>query len=243
MYLDVIMGERGVGYASGSGASARSVHRIDAEQVDAEPSAPQELLPTTLKWSRLWASTLDIMDDAMGLLEEDSAREEPRRQAAAAIRREAVLHGAHALSGGAPSAHAGAELAASQASKRIGRAALDETAVIQIFLAKLASAEARGSRSGLSAKLGEEYGVTSKCVRDIWKMRTWKHVTLPYWKALSQHPPAQSAWPASHPLLAAPSSTGAFTSQPLLAAQSSIAASKGQPLPSTHNLTGASWRW
>jgi len=226
-------GERGCA----DGDAARGAHRVDDG-----PSAPVQLLPTSLKWSRLSASTLDIMDEAMALLEEDSAREEPRRRAAAASRRGSVPHGALALGGGPSSACARAELAATQASKRIGRAALDEAAVIQIFLAKFASAEARGSRSDLSAKLGEEYGVTSKCVRDIWKMRTWKHVTLPYWKALSQHPPTQSAWPMSQPLLAAQSTTGASMSQPLLAGQSLIGAGMRQPLMSTQCLTGATWR-
>ena len=54
---------------------------------------------------------------------------------------------------------------------------LDESQAISIFLEK---------RSGnkdhtLSGRLAHRYGVTSKTVRDIWRMRTWKRSTEPYW--------------------------------------------------------------
>ena len=53
---------------------------------------------------------------------------------------------------------------------------LDETSVIQIFLAGHLGKRYRG----LSGKLAQKYGVTSKTVRDIWTRRTWGSVTLPY---------------------------------------------------------------
>jgi hypothetical protein len=48
------------------------------------------------------------------------------------------------------------------------RTYLDDAAVIHIFLAKRTKP---GRRSGLASALSEEYGVTSKAIRDIWKLR------------------------------------------------------------------------
>ena len=36
-------------------------------------------------------------------------------------------------------------------------------------------------RDTLSAVLAEKHGITSKAVRDVWKLRTWAWVTMPYW--------------------------------------------------------------
>ena len=58
------------------------------------------------------------------------------------------------------------------------RTYLDEAAVVQIFLAKHSNPGVRDLN--LSGRLAREYGVTSKAVRDIWNMRTWKSVTEPY---------------------------------------------------------------
>lgn len=36
-------------------------------------------------------------------------------------------------------------------------------------------------RDTLSAELAEKHGITSKAVRDVWKLRTWAWVTMPHW--------------------------------------------------------------
>ena len=38
-------------------------------------------------------------------------------------------------------------------------------------------------RSGLSKVFAERYGITMKAVRDIWNLRTWTHVTMPFWSS------------------------------------------------------------
>jgi len=49
------------------------------------------------------------------------------------------------------------------------RTYLDDAQVIHIFLAKRTIKP--GRRSGLATALSQEYGVTSKAIRDIWKLR------------------------------------------------------------------------
>ena len=61
------------------------------------------------------------------------------------------------------------------------RASLDEASVVRIFLAKHANPGAKDT--SLCRRLAHQYGVTDKAVRDIWNMRTWKHVTESYWMA------------------------------------------------------------
>jgi hypothetical protein len=61
----------------------------------------------------------------------------------------------------------------SPASVRKGR--LTATDAARIFKAKLK----RTSRT--SAQLAEEYGVTSKAIRDVWSLKTWVVFTRPYW--------------------------------------------------------------
>jgi len=48
------------------------------------------------------------------------------------------------------------------------RTYLDDAAVVRIFLAKRTKP---GRRSGLASALSKEHGVTSKAIRDIWKLR------------------------------------------------------------------------
>ena len=146
-------------------------------------AAPVRLLPTTLSWSRLSGAALQIVEDGMAFLDAEKAQPPPwtaqPRGADPCIPKAAALH----------------LCAPPRAGKRSGRASLDEAAVVEIFLAKYASDEARGVRSHLSTQLAREHGVTSKCVRDIWKMRTWQHVTLPYYNALAPRPPPKAGLP------------------------------------------------
>ncbi len=48
---------------------------------------------------------------------------------------------------------------------------------IQIFEAKAD----REVRDTLAASVATQFGITSKAVRDIWKLRTWVQTTKPYW--------------------------------------------------------------
>ena len=62
---------------------------------------------------------------------------------------------------------------------------LDETSVIQIFLA--GNLDNVGTRdASLSGRLAQQYGVTAKTVRDIWSRRTWWSVTEPYVALIEQ---------------------------------------------------------
>jgi hypothetical protein len=36
-------------------------------------------------------------------------------------------------------------------------------------------------KDGLAVRLGAEFGISAKAVRDIWRLRTWAHATWPYW--------------------------------------------------------------
>ena len=49
---------------------------------------------------------------------------------------------------------------------------------IQIFLAKQHNHEIG---DGLASRLGTEFGLTNKAIRDIWNLRTWAPATKPYW--------------------------------------------------------------
>ena len=53
---------------------------------------------------------------------------------------------------------------------------ISDEAAVCIFLAGR-----HASRDGLSARLAGEYGISTKAVRDIWNLRTWRHVTKPHW--------------------------------------------------------------
>jgi len=53
---------------------------------------------------------------------------------------------------------------------------ISDEAAVAIFLAGR-----HAPRDGLSARLADEYGISTKAVRDIWNLRTWRHVTKPHW--------------------------------------------------------------
>ena len=55
--------------------------------------------------------------------------------------------------------------------------ALHESQAISIFLEKRSG----NKDHNLSGRLAHRYGVTSKTVRDIWRMRTWRRSTEPFW--------------------------------------------------------------
>ena len=60
---------------------------------------------------------------------------------------------------------------------RAARVRTHHTQATMIFRAKAN----RVKRGSLSAELVAEFGITSKAVRDIWKLRTWTWKTLPCW--------------------------------------------------------------
>lgn len=62
---------------------------------------------------------------------------------------------------------------------RCGNTTLDAEGAVDIFLAK----RRHKKRDTLSATLAEKHGITSKAVRDVWKLRTWAWRTMPYWTA------------------------------------------------------------
>ena len=47
----------------------------------------------------------------------------------------------------------------------------------KIFTAKTK----RRKNDGLASRLGEEFRISAKAVRDIWRLRTWAHATRPFW--------------------------------------------------------------
>ena len=49
----------------------------------------------------------------------------------------------------------------------------------EIFMAKLE--RTRSKKDGLAARLGEDFGISAKAVRDIWRLRTWTQATWPFW--------------------------------------------------------------
>jgi hypothetical protein len=68
------------------------------------------------------------------------------------------------------------------------RESLTAESVIQIFLARRDKLQ----RRGLAGRLARQYGVTSKAVRDIWTLRTWKRTTQPFWNEASFWPTGSS---------------------------------------------------
>ena len=56
-------------------------------------------------------------------------------------------------------------------------AALDKEAAITIYLTKAW----RTPRDSTSSELAARYNITMKAVRDVWNLRTWTWVTMPYW--------------------------------------------------------------
>ena len=39
----------------------------------------------------------------------------------------------------------------------------------------------RRKNDGLASRLGQDFGISAKAVRDIWRLRTWAHATQTYW--------------------------------------------------------------
>ena len=58
---------------------------------------------------------------------------------------------------------------------------LTATDAAHIFKAKL------NRTAKMSAQLAEEYGVTSKAIRDVWSLKTWVAFTKPYWAEEDKH--------------------------------------------------------
>ena len=71
---------------------------------------------------------------------------------------------------------AGGEAQEKDAQSSLG-AKIDEEAAINIYLAKAW----RTPRDSTSSQLAAQYGITMKAVRDVWNLRTWPWVTMPYW--------------------------------------------------------------
>ena len=49
----------------------------------------------------------------------------------------------------------------------------------KIFIAK--TKRVRSKKDGLACRLGNNFGISAKAVRDIWRLRTWAHATWPLW--------------------------------------------------------------
>jgi hypothetical protein len=60
---------------------------------------------------------------------------------------------------------------------KVGAATIDADKAIAIYLAK--ARHAAGDMT--SGMLAAEHGITKKAVRDVWNLRTWPWITMPYW--------------------------------------------------------------
>ena len=130
----------------------------DSVQND-EPSARHDvpLLPTTTSgvWQRLPEPLLELMDEAMQFMDEDS-----HGMTSSSIQNDSDDEGHGTADSGAPNS----------------RRKLDVVSVVRIFQARHATPGAVHDRS-LSATLALQYGVTARAVRDIWNRRTWTNIT------------------------------------------------------------------
>jgi len=147
--------------------------------------------PSSFRWENMSSSARDIVEEGLLFMETESTQGLQVRGVQTSHPRHTALGVQVQQTAQAPGAVGGQDaLAMAQAqhttNKHAGRAYLDADAVTQIYLAKHASAEARTSKSDLSVRLAHQYGVTAKTVRDIWKRRTWKTVTEPYWNVQQQ---------------------------------------------------------
>ena len=68
--------------------------------------------------------------------------------------------------------------AAFQRSAQRGMCIITNEAAVAIFKAR---DEHRKKQDKLATRLSSEYGISTKAVRDIWNLRTWSHVTKPFW--------------------------------------------------------------
>ena len=62
----------------------------------------------------------------------------------------------------------------------MGKPSLRQDDAIAIFMAKKSRADP-SKRDNLASQLAEQYGITARCVRGIWNLRTWAHATVPFW--------------------------------------------------------------
>ena len=77
-------------------------------------------------------------------------------------------------------AHQDASAAANDPRTTRGMCTLTAAEATAIFKAR---AKRWGKQDGLAAKLGAEYAISPKAVRDIWNLRTWADTTRPLWIA------------------------------------------------------------
>jgi hypothetical protein len=68
--------------------------------------------------------------------------------------------------------------AAFQRSAPRGMCIITNEAAVAIFKARDGH---RKKQDKLATRLSSEYGISTKAVRDIWNLRTWSHVTKPFW--------------------------------------------------------------
>ena len=61
-----------------------------------------------------------------------------------------------------------------------GRKSLSEEQAIEIFKRKR---DQSSRMSSVSSALAKQYGVSSKCIRDIWHGRTWPEATFHLWNS------------------------------------------------------------
>ena len=73
----------------------------------------------------------------------------------------------------------GADIPRPCSSAPAGVCIITADAAREIFLAKLK--RTRSKKDGLAARLGEDFGISAKAVRDIWRLRTWTQATWPFW--------------------------------------------------------------
>lgn len=155
---------------------------------------------TSNVWERLPDSTRELMEDAISFMGSELEPEESCVQQRLTPGQGAGLYASASLPGGLPSAAASASLpggllghvgSPSQSrracifcppktgTERSKISANDATAIFQ----------ARSPHAGtarhptLGEDLARQYGITSKAVRDIWALRTWRAVTRPFWNA------------------------------------------------------------
>lgn len=84
----------------------------------------------------------------------------------------------HRPSSAASTGSAPAATASQQTQSKLSRgpSVISADEAREIFLARQ-----RASARDLAARLAPQFGITAKAIRDIWSLRTWTHITKPYW--------------------------------------------------------------
>jgi hypothetical protein len=184
---------------------------LQTAEDDAQASPPGTPLPTTLNWNRLptalqeiWRDGMDVLDEAckehthgfkgetsrdVGELSGNPAPRSAGTSAKDVIENLRVHPGAgtwfaQILPG--PRAPAGRQQDAEEVIVTIRprpQTTLNEVSAIMIFLSKHMREKCPAKGCCLATRLAREYGVTCKAVRDIWRMRTWRRATEPFWSA------------------------------------------------------------